>query len=322
VEKSQLIISLDFELHWGRFDKYSLDANQKYYSNTREIIPRLLDLFSKYEIKATWATVGMLMCENREEWDFYKPDLPPSFEESKFSAYSWMMRQERVWESGLFAPKLIKEIRQMPGQELGSHSYAHYYGLGQGQTLSQWAADLKVARKIAIDKFELELETLVFPRNQYSDTLINVAKEVGFQIFRTNPADWFWKNVEEENLIKKIFRTGDTLYPLGKKTSYPFPGKKDPKYLPASRILRPYRLGSIFNQQRIKRIKEEMTNAIENREIYHLWWHPHNFGHYPEENLRVLDDLLAWVKLRIDEGKFESESMQSFFQKRRVLEKA
>jgi Predicted xylanase/chitin deacetylase len=322
VEKSQLIISLDFELHWGRFDKYSLDANRAYYTNTREIVPRVLDLFSKYKIQATWATVGMLMCENREEWEFYKPSLLPSFEESKFSAYSWMTRQEDVWETGLFAPDLVKEIIQRPGQELGSHSYAHYYSLEEGQTLAQWSEDLKAAKRIALEKFGVDLESLVFPRNQYSEAVINVAGEAGFHIFRTNPGDWFWKDVEKENLIKKIFRTGDTLFSLGLKTSYTFPGKNDPKFLPASRILRPYRAGSIFNQRRISRIKEEINTAIKYKEIYHLWWHPHNFGQYPEENLRVLEDLLSWIKRKKGEGEIESESMQSFFQKRKVFEKA
>ena len=35
-----------------------------------------------------------------------------------------------------------------------------------------------------------------------------------------------------------------------------------------------------------------MTKAALNGEIYHLWWHPHNFGTHPDESLEDLKQLL------------------------------
>ena len=36
-----------------------------------------------------------------------------------------------------------------------------------------------------------------------------------------------------------------------------------------------------------------MERAAMKNEVYHLWWHPHNFGNYPEESMdglkRILD---------------------------------
>jgi hypothetical protein len=316
VQKPALIISLDFELHWGRFDKYPLESNKYYYQNTREVVPRILELFERRQIKATWATVGMLMCENKEEWEYYKPLSLPTFENSKFSAYHWLESQENAAEIGLFAPELVRQILKTPGQELGSHSYAHYYCLEKGQTLAQWKADLQAAKLVARDKFGVELESLVFPRNQYSPASLDAAIEFGFKYFRTNPSDWFWEEVVNENLIKKVFRTGDTLIPLGNRTSYKSPAVfKSGLNIPASRILRPYREGSLFNHVRIGRIKKELEAAIERGEIYHLWWHPHNFGNYPKENLRILEDLLDWVKSKMDMDLLSSESMKSLSEK-------
>ena len=42
-----------------------------------------------------------------------------------------------------------------------------------------------------------------------------------------------------------------------------------------------------------------MTRAARVGADYHLWWHPHNFGTYTEENLAFLDAIIAhYVQLR------------------------
>jgi hypothetical protein len=37
---------------------------------------------------------------------------------------------------------------------------------------------------------------------------------------------------------------------------------------------------------------KEMTHAAKNKELYHLWWHPHNFGVNTRENMKNLTVLL------------------------------
>jgi len=54
-----LLVSLDFELFWGMLDVCSLDAYQENVLGGRKAIPRLLELFEKYGIHVTWATVGL-----------------------------------------------------------------------------------------------------------------------------------------------------------------------------------------------------------------------------------------------------------------------
>ena len=60
---------------------------------------------------------------------------------------------------------------------------------------------------------------------------------------------------------------------------------------------------------RIGRIQREMESAARRGRCYHLWWHPHNFGAHPAENLRVLDAVLATFQRLRKEAGMESLSM-------------
>ena len=62
-----LLVSLDFELFWGMLDQCALEDYQDNVLGGRTAIPRLLQLFEKYGIHATWATVGFLFAENYQE---------------------------------------------------------------------------------------------------------------------------------------------------------------------------------------------------------------------------------------------------------------
>jgi hypothetical protein len=42
----------------------------------------------------------------------------------------------------------------------------------------------------------------------------------------------------------------------------------------------------------LSRIKRGLTLAAKVGHIYHLWWHPHNFGSETERNLRGLRSIL------------------------------
>jgi hypothetical protein len=61
----------------------------------------------------------------------------------------------------------------------------------------------------------------------------------------------------------------------------------------ASRFLRPVpRLLHPFEPLRLHRITAGLSRAAEDALIYHLWWHPHNFGADPEHYLKFLERVL------------------------------
>lgn len=86
-----LNISLDCELHWGRFDKVVLDAtNRRYFKQTRSVFPRMVQLFKDYEIHVTWAIVGMLYHRNATAWRALQPADYPSYTQQQYSSYHWV----------------------------------------------------------------------------------------------------------------------------------------------------------------------------------------------------------------------------------------
>ena len=83
-----------------------------------------------------------------------------------------------------------------------------------------------------------------------------------------------------------------------------------PYNIPSSRFLRPYSpfLKSLEGL-RLKRIKKSMEYAAQEGEVFHLWWHPHNFGMHQDANLNFLEELLKhYCSLNSQYG-FESLTM-------------
>lgn len=296
------IVSLDFELHWGGFEKWPLENYRSYFANTKKIIPRILESFKDRQVSATWATVGMLFHESKDSLFRNAPSLQPSYNTSELSAYHYIGSQgigdDEKDDPYHFAASLVRQIVETPFQELGSHTFAHYYCNEPGQTLEQFRADLEAAQRSA-GLFKKELKSLVFPRNQFNEEYLRACFEEGFIAVRDNPRDWFWniQSTQGESMWKRLNRGMDAYLPVGGKNTYTIdslvfrPGL--PVCIPASRLLRPYRPKELFlNQMKIARIKNEMERAAQHGEVYHLWWHPHNFGHYPLESMDGLKQIL------------------------------
>lgn len=301
-DKATFIISLDFELHWGGFEKWPLENYKQYFLNTRKAIPEMLRLFHQHEVHVTWAGVGMLFHNSRESLMKNVPVLKPSYKQRELSAYNFI-EEKGIGSSEKddpfhFGASIVKQITETPFQELASHTFAHYYCNEEGQTIEQFRADLRAAQTTAAI-YNKKLRSLVFPRNQFNEEYLKICYEEGFIAVRDNPRDWFWniQSTLQESLWKRLNRGLDAYWPIGKKNTYPLKSVLHreglPLCIPASRLLRPYRPKELFlNTMKIRRISSEMQRAARKHEVYHLWWHPHNFGHYPNESLQGLESIL------------------------------
>lgn len=299
---SAFIISLDFELHWGGFEKWPLDNYRNYFLNTRATIPRMLALFRKFDVHVTWAGVGLLFHETKEQILEDAPAIKPTYREAYLSAYHYIetngIGPDEASDPFHYGFTLLKNILSTPNQEVGSHTFSHYYCNEPGQTLEQFRMDLRAARKAA-SRLNITLKSLVFPRNQFNDAYLNVCFQEGFIAVRSNPADWFWniQSAQREPFWKRLNRGADAYLPVGARKSFRWSSivrqSQRPACIPASRLLRPYRPSEwILNDLKIARIKSELHQAALHKEVYHLWWHPHNFGNYPNESLRQLEAIL------------------------------
>ena len=312
----QFVISLDFELHWGCFESMSLnEKEQQYFKNTRKIIEEKLELFATNNIHVTWASVGMLFNKNIEEWEKNKPELLPSFDNPQVSAYNWIEKYGFFSEEDPFhfAPDLLEKIRATPNQEIGTHTYAHYFCLEKGQNKEQFREDLHIAKKIAAQK-GIELKSLVFPRNQFNPQYLSVCFELGITSVRSSPDIWYWSPATGSSIKKKFFRAGDAYFkfqPIKMLTLNDCKIQSGlPLLLPASRLYRPWQPKYTFqNTFKLNRILGEMTEAAKKKAYYHIWWHPHNFGNYPRQCMAELEQIIShYVSLRNKYG-FQTLSM-------------
>ena len=307
------VISLDFELVWGVFDVVNYKEKEVYFQNTRLVIPKILKRFGDYNIKATWAIVGMLFNDDWQEWYSNRPEKLPDYQNENLSAYKF---GDSINSEGkellVFSKDLIRKIKETKGQEIGTHTYSHYYSLEKGQGPKEFRADLLKAIEVA-KKENIEIKTLIFPRNQLNEEYLRICYDLGIENVRSNPASWYWRDTLSNSLLNKVARTGDAYLPFGKK-SYFFNKNEIQSNFPmeqkASRFLRPVEENFIFRRLKLRRIKNEIERAAKCNEIYHLWWHPHNFGNHPEESLKDLDEILDHVKLCKEKYGLSSVNMQ------------
>lgn len=312
-KNGHLVISLDFELLWGIFDKVNYLEKERYFENTRKVIPEILRLFSEYGISCTWATVGMLFHETWGEWEKNIPNSRPGYKRSTLSAYEYggKLKNQKGTEKLVFAKELVQKINETPGQEIGTHTYSHYYCLENGQTLETFKLDLEKSIELA-KKMGIEMKSLVFPRNQFNEAYLKICVEQGIESVRSNPADWYWRDTQKDSLPTKIFRTADAYIGKNNKAYKISSLKKEqgkPLSQPASRLLRPFSGNKIMNKIKLERIRSEMSSAAKNGAIYHLWWHPHNFGNHPGESVEELKLILAHFKKCQKEYDFLSTNM-------------
>jgi peptidoglycan/xylan/chitin deacetylase (PgdA/CDA1 family) len=319
LQPGALVISLDFELHWGIRDKCPPDG--AYITNIRGArtgIPAMLALFERYQVAATWAAVGLLFARNREEQLAFSPAIRPHYANSRMNPYLEPVGRNEDDDPLHFGHSLLCRIAETPRQEIASHTYCHYFCLEEGQTIEAFRADLDAAQRIARETLGIQLRSIAFPRNQFRPEYLPALAETGFTNYRGNQAGFFYKPNDNARQTSSWMRAGrfiDAYIPVSASSLVPWSAVRNHPHgladVRASRFLRPFhpRLRWIDRTLRVARMKNEMRQAARQGCLYHLWWHPHNFGLYTSESLQILDGLLReYCDLR-DRFGFESLTM-------------
>jgi peptidoglycan/xylan/chitin deacetylase (PgdA/CDA1 family) len=291
-----LIISLDFELRWGVFDQYPVDggAYRPHLLGARAAIPRLLDLFEEYEVAATWGAVGFLFAATRIDLDRFRPAVVPAYDDARLDPYRQVIGDGEADDPLHYAASLVELIAARPRQELASHTYSHFCCLEPGADLASFRADLASAVAIARER-GVELRSLIFPRHQFNPAYAQAIAEAGFTCCRTNANGWIYRESADSRYRRADIRAGrllDTYVEVTGDQVTPWReiGFAGPLCLiPASHFLRPYsprfrRLEPL----RLRRIANGIRRAASEHGVFHLWWHPHNFGVHTDENLAFL----------------------------------
>lgn len=306
-----LLTSLDFELFWGMQDVSTIETYGENILGGKEIIPEILERFEKYGVHATWATVGGILAENENDFMRYAPPegKRPHYETAKLSSYRCMKDRLEKPEY-FFAPILAKKIAGTSGQRIGSHTFSHYYCREKGQTVEEFEADLQAAKEIMKEK-GYPMESIILPKNQCEKAHTDRLSKNGFIVYRGEEKDWIHRM--KYGIVMRGLRLMDSYVSLTGPQCYTIEeAEEDAIYnFRGSRFLRPYNSKLAFLENlKIRRLKKQMKYAAKHDLIFHMWWHPHNFGVNQKENLRNLDEILEYFKKMREKYGMRSMNME------------
>lgn len=307
---SQFIISLDFELFWGVADSRTIESYGQNIAGGRQAIPRMLALFDRYAVRATWATVGMVMCRDYKEWMEIRPAALPGYHRRSCSTYT-LGRLAREYPELFFARDLVNEVLANPNHELASHTYSHFYCGEPGVNPSDFEADLQCMNLIA-DEVGFRPKSLVFPRNQVRLEYVSKLAGAGLRAYRGNPHHWLYSDGHRPpaGAIGRGIRLLDSWLPLSGLHAIEPCTSFNVNDVPASLFLRPCaKSASPLDRLRAARITRAMTAAAKAGKSFHLWWHPHNFGKNIEANIAFLEGILRHFRELRDEFGMTSACM-------------
>ncbi len=289
------VISLDFELLWGVRDNRTIADYGANILGVRQAIPALLDLFAERNIACTWATVGLLFFATNTTMLAALPTRKPRYTNARISSYHYLgeVGPDEERDPYYYGLSLIKRILDHPAQEIGTHTFSHFYCLEEGGDVEAFRADLEAARAAAA-RLGVKLASIVFPRNQVDPAHLSVCREFGLRAFRGNGRVWFHRarSESEQTPLVRASRLADSYLPIGGPHDHEpvlVDGMVD---IPASRFLRPVGKSAVLERLRLWRITSAMETAARRRKLFHLWWHPHNFGVDLQENLAFLRAIL------------------------------
>jgi|LSQX01.3.fsa_nt_gb peptidoglycan/xylan/chitin deacetylase (PgdA/CDA1 family) len=302
-----LVVSLDYELMWGAiFNESVRNGYEERVPLVKAIIPRLLDLFSKYGIHATWAVVGAIGCNNKLE----AQQLACTKITDPYSGETLVDVINRTTDDECYySPPSISRIANTKGQFVGSHTFSHFYVYEHDSSSEKLKAEIRNSM-LVLDHFFHPLRTVIFPKNQINEEALATMKDTGLNIYRgKQQSDRFNSNTRFSRLMRFI----DAYLPVCGENSYYLSDVYNNGMfnVRASRFLRTYFKRLRFLEElKIRRVLREMTTAAEKGKVYHLWWHPHNFATNVEFNMRQLEKIfLHYSRLKEKYG-FASYSME------------
>ena len=306
MKQGYFVLSLDFEGLWGSVGGHTEAQLQAFAERVQKnpvVINRLLVLFEKYNIHCTWAVVGAMLCKNKEEV------LAMLDKDVSYPVWGISMKKyvDNITDNEVyFFSDLIRKVKNTPHQEVGSHTFSHFYANELGVTVEQLRQEMELSRKV-LDELGVEARTLIMPRNQVEGLDDSVLKETGFSVVRGRAGGPL-----RPKMVKKVLNFSDAYFPLIKRT-YQLNeiGKEAPQNVKASILFRPYfkKLG-LLEPMKLWRIKLAMRRAAKRRECFHLWFHPHNVANNIDRNFATLERIFEYYAALNTKYGFQSVTME------------
>ncbi len=272
-KQAGLIISADLEMAWAfRYSKRNFSPN-KMAAQTRENMPILLELFDRFNIPITWATVGHLFLENCKkgdhDWMHRIPYFPKNhkwcynsgdwFDSDPYSNY----KKNNEW----YAPDLIENIlASRTNHEIGCHTFSHI-DFSDQFCPTNVASDEIQACVEAAKAWNIQLKSMVFPGETLGNT--KVIKNYNFWVYRRRSpfkfADPYYDN---EGLIvthaTQIIADMNNIWPI---------------------------------DYQLWRIEQIIETAISKKTYLHLWFHPSD-----NSTIYMLKKIIPKLAVKVESG--------------------
>ncbi|SDE21568.1 polysaccharide deacetylase family protein [Riemerella columbipharyngis] len=313
-KQGYFVISLDFELYWGIRDKKSVDEYGQNIKGVWSAVPRLLQMFEKYNLHATWAVVGAMLSKDKEDFQKYIPEIKPKYIDENLSPYGEFYKGlADIEDLYVYGNELVQKVIEYNGQEIGTHTFSHYYCLENKKDRGSFFSDLTSAIKISEDN-GIKIKTIIFPRHQVNENYLKGIKKHDIYIYRGTEKIWYHSAArgQDEGIVKRAFRYVDYFIKIGSHHCQNIEEVKrgDIFQIRASRWLRPYnKKNKIFDFLKLNRIKNQMKYAAKNGKIFHLWFHPHDIGINQDENFKYLEIIFEYYLELKHKYNFESKNM-------------
>lgn len=260
-------ISIDLELAWGNWDRITPTYIRECQLLERPIVERLIQLFNKYDISATWAIVGHLLKKRLSD------SLP--------SHTAW------------YAPDIIDQIcKANTPQEIGSHGFAHI--CYQDADVKSAYADLKAAKNIH-DKHDLQFSSFVYPRDLVGHT--HLLNQFDIMVYRSMDVSWYAGARRIDSSIYRILSLIDKLLSIPPTVVLPIIHANRIVELPCSMLLigRNGLRRLIHPKALTMKAKFGLDSAASKNALFHLRFHPSNFYYQTERQFEVLEEILAYA---------------------------
>jgi hypothetical protein len=294
-KRGAFVLSLDFELMWGLKGSRAEAGYAANVLGARRAVPQLLELFREFGTGCTWATVGFLMFGCRDALMAALPRRRPRGRPGGSCSYSHLdaIGTDEASDPLHYGRSLVERIAACPRQEIATHTFSHYCCLDGGWDDDAFAQDIRAARAAA-GGLGLETRSIVFPRNQLCARALDICCSEGIRAYRGSGPHWFNQPAarRDEGRLRRSARLAASYAPGWRSGAVEAGQAHGMVNVPASRFLRPCS-GGLAAALQLSSIRQNMRHAARTGKIFHLWFHPHNFGRRTGENLALLRSILA-----------------------------
>jgi peptidoglycan/xylan/chitin deacetylase (PgdA/CDA1 family) len=296
------IISLDCEGKWGMADHLE-PYHQRLLTDRAlaEVYDRLVALFGRYEMPATFAFVMAFLLDAEERLQF-----PALLDREEAGSDTWLRHYwadtEASGSEGWFQPHALAAVKADDRHEVACHSFCHRPMDDASLSAEQARAELATAARVAELK-HVDLKTFIFPRNAVGN-LPSLA-EAGYIGYR-------------EKLVRPGGRLGRVTR-LAEEFNI-WPAVQMPR--DAHQGLVPIPCGYFFNWRfgarrhvppafTLARWKSLLDRSARTGGVAHLWLHPHNLITAPD-TADTLEAVLAYASHLRDAGRIEVITQEAF----------